>query len=60
MSVPCVTGSYATVAAYIDKLAEHGIHGVCMAFPDFANDVPDFIENVMPLLKCRDPQAKAA
>lgn len=53
MSIPCIAASYDKVAAYIDRLAEEGLHGVCLTFPDFATDVPDFIANVMPRLKSR-------
>lgn len=55
MSIPYIVGSYAKVAAYLDSLAEQGLHGVCLTFPDFATDVPDFIANVMPLMKSRNP-----
>ncbi|WP_377296938.1 LLM class flavin-dependent oxidoreductase [Rhizobium sp. SGZ-381] len=53
MSVPYIVGSYEKVAAHLDALAVNGITGVCLAFPDFASDVPDFIANVMPLMKSR-------
>ena len=45
------------VAAYLDSLAEQGLYGVCLTFPDFASDVPDFIANVMPLMKSRPAKA---
>lgn len=53
MSIPCIAASYEKVAAYIDELEAQGLHGVCLTFPDFATDVPDFIANVMPLMKSR-------
>lgn len=53
MSIPCIAASYDKVAAYLDHLADEGLHGVCLTFPDFATDVPDFIANVMPRLKSR-------
>lgn len=58
MSIPCIAASYEKVAAYIDELAAQGLHGVCLTFPDFATDVPDFIANVMPLMKSRAAPAK--
>lgn len=57
MSVPYIVGSYQTVASHLDALAENGITGVCLAFPDFATDVPDFIDNVMPLIRSRQKAA---
>jgi pyrimidine oxygenase len=53
MSIPCVAASYDKVAAYLDQLAEQGLRGVCLTFPDFASDVPDFIANVMPRMRSR-------
>lgn len=53
MSVPYIVGSYQKVADHLDALAANGIKGVCLSFPDFATDLPDFIANVMPLLKSR-------
>lgn len=53
MSVPYIVGSYQKVADYLDALADNGIHGVCLTFPDFGSDVPDFIANVMPLMSSR-------
>lgn len=53
MSIPCIVGSYDKVAGYLDKLAQEGLHGVCLTFPDFSTDVPDFIANVMPRMKSR-------
>ncbi|MES2666141.1 MAG: LLM class flavin-dependent oxidoreductase [Pseudomonadota bacterium] len=57
MSIPCIAASYEKVAAYLDSLAEQGLYGVCLTFPDFASDVPDFIANVMPLMKSRPAKA---
>lgn len=54
MSVPYIVGSHETVARHLDKLAEHGLGGVALTFPDFANDLPDFIENVMPKMTSRN------
>lgn len=59
MSIPCIAASYDKVAAYLDRLSDEGLHGVCLTFPDFATDVPDFIANVMPRMKSR-AAAKAA
>ena len=57
MSVPYIVGSHEKVARHLDALADYGIGGVSMSFPDFENDVPDFIENIMPKLKCRNARA---
>lgn len=57
MSIPCVAASYDKVAAHLDALAEKGIHGACLTFPDFSTDVKDFVENVMPRMKSRRNQA---
>lgn len=53
MSVPFIAGSYQTVADHLDALAANGVAGVCLSFPDFESDTPEFIKNVMPLIKCR-------
>lgn len=53
MSVPYIVGSYEKVAAHLDALAANGLKGVCLAFPDFATDVRDFIANVMPRMTSR-------
>lgn len=53
MSVPYIVGSYQRVAEHLDALAANGLKGVCLAFPDFATDVPDFIANVMPRMASR-------
>jgi pyrimidine oxygenase len=53
MSIPVVAASYQGVADHLDSLAEKGVRGVCLTFPDFATDVPDFIANVMPRMKSR-------
>lgn len=55
MSIPCIAASYDKVAAYLDQLADQGLHGVCLTFPDFQTDVPDFIANVMPRMRSRAP-----
>lgn len=53
MSVPYIVGSYQKIAEHLDALASYGVGGVCLTFPDFSTDVPDFIANVMPLMKSR-------
>lgn len=58
MSIPYVVGSHAKVAAHLDALAAQGLHGVCLSFPHFATDVPDFIANVMPLMASRQAAAR--
>lgn len=56
MAIPAVTGSYATVAKFLDRLAaEMGIDGVCLIFPDYNKDLSIFCERVVPLMKSRDP-----
>lgn len=57
MSVPYIVGSHEKVAEHLDSLAQYGIGGVSLSFPDFENDVPDFIANVMPKLTCRKKKA---
>ncbi len=53
MSVPYIAASYDVVAAHLDQLAENGIRGVAVTMPDFENDAPTFIENVVPRMKSR-------
>lgn len=53
MSVPYIVGSYADVAAHLDRLAGSGVTGVCLTFSDFARDVPNFIGHVLPLMASR-------
>lgn len=55
MAIPYVAGSYQTVADYLDGLASQGIAGVCFIFPDYQNDLERLIENVLPLMTCRQP-----
>ncbi|MFB2552334.1 LLM class flavin-dependent oxidoreductase [Ensifer soli] len=59
MSVPYIVGSHEAIARHLDSLAEYGVGGVSLCFPDFENDVPDFIANVMPRLTCRERPAAA-
>ena len=51
MAIPYVTGSYDTVASYLDGLAEQGLAGVCFIFPDYQTDLQRLIDNVLPRLK---------
>jgi|HubBroStandDraft_6_1064221.scaffolds.fasta_scaffold226333_1 pyrimidine oxygenase len=61
MAIPYVAGSYRTVAAYLDGLAEQGLAGVCFIFPDYEHDLQRLVDNVLPLLKYRSlPQADHA
>jgi pyrimidine oxygenase len=55
MSVPSVASSYEGVAAHLDMLADAGLAGVCLSFPDFSTDVPLFIERIQPLMASRRP-----
>ncbi|MBJ3776299.1 LLM class flavin-dependent oxidoreductase [Acuticoccus mangrovi] len=50
MGFHLVVGSHATVAAHLDALADTGVTGACLVFPDFAPDLDDFIDNVVPRL----------
>ncbi|HEY7295037.1 MAG TPA: LLM class flavin-dependent oxidoreductase, partial [Dehalococcoidia bacterium] len=51
MGIPVVIGSYASVAAYFDRVAvETGVDGVLLTFPDFVDGVTAFGEQVMPRL----------
>ncbi len=55
LGIGLVVGSYETVAAQIDKLAEEsGASGMMLVFDDFVKGVDDFGEKVMPMLKCRE------
>jgi pyrimidine oxygenase len=53
MSIPYIVGSFADVAAHLDRLAESGVRGVCLTFSDFARDVPNFLAEVLPLMTSR-------
>jgi pyrimidine oxygenase len=53
MAIPYVAGSYQTVAAYLDGLAEQGIAGVCFIFPDYERDLQRLVDHVLPLMKFR-------
>jgi pyrimidine oxygenase len=59
MAIPYVAGSYATVAQYLDGLAENGIAGVCFIFPDYQSDLQRLVDNVLPLMKHRRADAPA-
>ena len=52
-SAPVVYGSYRTVAEQIDQLADMGLEGALLVFPDYVPDLRSFGDRVMPLLKCR-------
>jgi pyrimidine oxygenase len=54
MGIHLNAGSYQTVAEHIDALAEQGVRGVCLGFPDFAPDLAAFIAHVLP--RCRSFQ----
>lgn len=54
MGIPTVVGSYDTVAAYFDRLAQESqVDGVLLTFPDFVADVSTFGQQVMPRMQCR-------
>ncbi|MFK0334341.1 LLM class flavin-dependent oxidoreductase [Rhizobium sp. NPDC090275] len=53
MSVPYIVGSHEKIAAHLDSLAQYGVGGVALCFPDFEKDVPDFIANVLPRMASR-------
>ncbi len=54
LNIGLIVGSYETVAARIDELAEvEGTSGMMLVFDDFVDGVTDFGEKVMPLLNCR-------
>lgn len=59
MAIPYVAGSYATVAKYLDGLAENGIAGVCFIVPDYETDLKKIIDKMLPLCKYQK-QAVAA
>ena len=53
MGFPFITASYENVAARIDAIADAGVAGVCLMFPDFEKDLQAFIDHVLPKLNCR-------
>ncbi|MCB1741999.1 MAG: LLM class flavin-dependent oxidoreductase [Gammaproteobacteria bacterium] len=53
MGFPFITASFENVARRIDAIAEAGVAGVCLMFPDFERDLGAFIEQVLPRLDCR-------
>lgn len=53
MGFPFITASFEGVARRIDAIADAGVAGVCLMFPDFERDLADFIAHVLPRLKCR-------
>lgn len=55
MGLHLVCGSYETVAAHMDALAERGVKGVCLSFPDYMADLPRFIAKVLPACKSYQP-----
>lgn len=55
MGLHLIAGSYETVAAHMDALADKGVRGVCLAFPDYLADMPRFIDKVLPLCKSYQP-----
>ena len=55
LGVHLIAGSYQTVAAHMDALADGGLRGVCLAFPDYIADLPRFIDKVLPHCKSYRP-----
>ena len=53
MGFPFVTASHADVARRLDAIADAGVAGVCLAFPDFLPDLEAFIAEVMPRMRSR-------
>ena len=49
-----LVGSYATVAAMLDEMAEvEGTGGVLLTFDDFERGIEDFGQKIQPLMQCR-------
>ena len=46
-----LVGSYQKVADEIGALADAGVEGLCLTWMDFEHGLPNFIEEVLPLLK---------
>lgn len=46
-------GSYASVAAMLDEVAQQPIKGVMLTFDDFVKGVEAFGTRIQPLMKCR-------
>lgn len=56
-----LVGSYATVAAMLDQVAEiHGVKGIMMTFDDFLIGLDTFGERIQPLMDCRRNKMVAA
>lgn len=53
MAIPYIAGSYQSVAAYLDGLAENGVAGVCFIVPDYESDLQKIVDKVLPLCKHR-------
>jgi pyrimidine oxygenase len=53
MGFPFVTASYADVARRLDEIADAGVAGVCLMFPDFVPDLEAFIAEVLPRMRSR-------
>ncbi|MEZ5855005.1 MAG: LLM class flavin-dependent oxidoreductase [Hyphomicrobiaceae bacterium] len=57
MGFPFVTASYDNVARHLDAIADQGVAGVCLMFPDYVPDLEAFITHVLPQLASRRPRA---
>lgn len=60
MGLHLIAGSYDTVAKHMDALAERGVKGVCLSFPDYLADLPRFIEHVLPKCESYKPDTLSA
>lgn len=53
MGFPFVISSFAGVAAHLDAIADAGVTGVSLMFPDYQRDLERFIAHVMPRMNSR-------
>lgn len=53
-NVGTLVGSYASIAAMLDEVAEiEGVKGIMMVFDDFVVGIDQFGEKIQPLMECR-------
>lgn len=60
MGFPFIISSFEGVAERLDQIADAGVTGVSLMFPDYERDLRRFIENVVPRMKSRKATLAAA
>lgn len=53
MGFPFIISSFEGVAERLDAIADAGVTGVSLMFPDYERDLGRFIEHVVPKMRCR-------